>query len=327
MTIIDVTNLKKHFRLSTPKGGILGAFKRNISYIPAVDGVSFSIKEGERVAFIGPNGAGKSTTIKMLCGILIPSSGTARVLGFVPWENRSSLSLNIGVVFGSRSQLWGHLPIKDTFELLGAIYGLNRVKHAARVIELSELLDAQDLIETPASKLSLGERMRCELIASLLHKPALLFLDEPTIGLDVSARALLRDYIRRLSENDRTTILLTSHDTADISEVCDRVIIINHGVCILDQDVATLRRTYIGQKRIKVILRREALPQERPGFSPRQIDSRTVEIVVDTTLLSVEAALHYILSETEVEDLTVEDPPLEETILSIYKEARATREN
>lgn len=215
--------------------------RRQRRVIDAVRNVSFEVAPGERIAFIGPNGAGKSTCIKMLTGILRPTSGTARVLGITPWEHRRELSRRIGTVFGQRSQLWQELPARATMRMLGSIFGLSRDATVRRIDQLAELLDASDLLDQPVRTLSLGQRMRCELAACLLHSPSLLFLDEPTVGLDLLAKQTLRELILRLNAVDSTTVFLTSHDVADIEFVAQRVIVINHGTLIYDASVDDMR--------------------------------------------------------------------------------------
>src|SRR3954468_762231 len=222
--------------------------------VEAVAGISFAVEAGERIAYIGPNGAGKSTSIKMLTGILHPSSGSASVLGLVPWQQRRTLTRRIGTLFGQRSQLWPQLAPRATLDLLGRIFGLSAAETRRRRDELAELLGAQELYDRPVKTLSLGERMRCELAASLLHDPAVLFLDEPTIGLDLVAKQRFRDLIVRLNRERGTTIFLTSHDVADIEHVAERVIVINHGTLIYDDSVDAMRRSLLGRKLVEVQL-------------------------------------------------------------------------
>lgn len=322
MNAIQADQLAKHFTLSIPGEGVLGSFRRTKREVRAVEDLSFAIEDGERVAFIGPNGAGKSTTIKMLSGILVPTSGMVKVDGLVPWQDRQRLSHRIGIVFGQRSQLWSHLPVRDSFTLLGAIYGVEATVHSQRVGQLSELLELERLLDTPVDRLSLGERMRCELVAALLHAPKILFLDEPTIGLDVSARALLRTYIRKISLNEQVTILLTSHDTADIAEVCDRVVVINHGRMVLDQPVRSLK-SYIRRKRVHAVLKSRVPAFHLDGVEVMEQSDSSLRLEVDTVKSSVDAAIRAILDAGSVADITVEDPPLEETILQIYREPLA----
>src|SRR5687768_6817732 len=231
---ISLCGLTKSFRARKARGSTAWARVQDFvspitRSVLAVDRVSFSIEPGERVAFIGPNGAGKSTTLKVLSGILHPDAGSAQVMGLVPWQDRQALGFHIGTVFGQRSQLWYHLPARDTFELLGRVYELDRAEQRRRVAELSEAFELGAHWDKPVSQLSLGERMRAEVAASLLHRPQVLFLDEPTIGLDVTAKAVMRDLLQRQSEQDGSTLLLTSHDTGDIERVCQRVVVIHGG--------------------------------------------------------------------------------------------------
>lgn len=247
MATVELENLSKRFTLSRGWGR-----NRTHKEIVAVDGISLSVPDGQAIAFIGPNGAGKSTTIKMLTGILQPTSGTGQLLGLNPWRNRRELAYQIGVVFGVRSQLWYHLPPRDTFELLARIYNLNRQEYIKRRDQLVERFDLSPFWNTPVRKLSLGQRMRAEVAASLLHAPKVLFLDEPTIGLDVIARQELRDLIREWNRNEGVTVFLTSHDAGDIEQVAQRVVVINHRHVVLDDKVSAMRRQYLGSKILSV---------------------------------------------------------------------------
>ena len=249
---VHLDRVSKSFGVRRSRGGGMAARARDLlrpltQTVNAIDQLSFTIAPGERVAFIGPNGAGKSTTLKVLAGILRPDAGDVRVLGFVPSADRRRLAFQIGTVFGQRSQLWYQLPPRDTFELLGRVYEIDRRLHGRRIDMLTALFELDALVDTPVRHLSLGERMRCEIVASLLHSPRLLFLDEPTIGLDVSAKATIRELLRTESERERVTLLLTSHDTGDIERVCTRVIVINHGRLLWDGAVAALRSAVVGQ--------------------------------------------------------------------------------
>ncbi|MDD9945388.1 MAG: ATP-binding cassette domain-containing protein, partial [Myxococcales bacterium] len=231
--MIEVEGLSKTFTVRQTASGVLGAVRGLLvsrkHQVRAVSDVSFSIQQGERVAFVGPNGAGKSTTLKMLTGILYPSAGSARVGGMVPWQQRRRLAYRMGAVFGQRSQLWYHLPAHDTFELLCRIYDQDPAEYRRRRGALVEAFAIGPHLHKPVRQLSLGQRMRCEIVASLLHAPEVVFLDEPTIGLDVSAKATIRDLVREQSERDGRTIMLTSHDTGDMERVCERVIVIHEG--------------------------------------------------------------------------------------------------
>jgi ABC-2 type transport system ATP-binding protein len=248
---IEVQELRKTFRARQPRGPGIRARLADVVVprsrdVHAVEGISFRIAAGERVAFIGPNGAGKSTTLKILAGILHPTSGDVTVAGLVPWRDRHELGFAIGTVFGQRSQLWYQLAPRDTLELLARVYELPRPVWRARLDALVHAFELEPLLDRPVRQLSLGERMRCEIAASLLHAPRVLFLDEPTIGLDVTAKATIRELLSRRSREEGTTLLLTSHDSGDIEQVCDRVVIINRGRIVLDATVAELKRRHEG---------------------------------------------------------------------------------
>jgi len=286
--------------------------------VEAVRAVSFSVDKGERIAFIGPNGAGKSTSIKMLTGILFPTSGSAQVLGMTPWRERRALTRRVGTLFGQRSQLWLELTPRETFRMLGAIHGIDHAALRRRVAELGELLDAGELFDTPVRSLSLGQRMRCELAACMLHDPAILFLDEPTIGLDLLAKQRFRELLVRLNEERQTTVLLTSHDVADLEHVAQRAIVINHGIVIYDSEVAVMRRTLLSTKLVEVALAGPAPSPEIAGVTFTQVTETSLRAVVDTTVRPIKAVLDAVLVELPVTDISVTDPPLEQVIAEIY---------
>jgi ABC-2 type transport system ATP-binding protein len=324
MSVIRVTDLRKTFRSKRKEPGLRGSFRAMLRpefrVSEAVRGISLSCERGELLAFIGPNGAGKSTTIKMLTGILHPSSGTAQVLGLTPWRDRERLAFNIASVFGQKSQLWIHLPPLDTFNLLARIYELDERAYRERVNELIELFEIGDLVRTPARRLSLGERMRCEIAASLIHRPQVLFLDEPTIGLDVVTKQRIRDLIRRLNREEQVTVFLTSHDAGDIEQLCKRVIVINHGALILNTSVSTLRRRYLQHKIISLKLR-DPLPPEGlqlPGVTTLKASLYGARLQVDTTTTGIDRVIGAIVASYQVADITIEDPPLEQIIAEIY---------
>ena len=296
-----------------------GRAKRTVD---AVDGISFTVEPGERVAYIGPNGAGKSTSIKMLTGILHPTSGTARVLGAVPWKERRALTRRIGTLFGQRSQLWLELTPRQSFRMLAAIYGLDADTLARRTAELAELLDAGELFDAPVRGLSLGQRMRCELAACLLHEPEILFLDEPTIGLDLLGKTALRELLVRLNEERGTTIFLTSHDVADIEHVARRVIVINHGSVIYDDEVATVRRTLLATKLVEVTLDHPVDVVALGGVTVTEHTATTLKLVVDTAEQPVRRVVDALLAAYPVVDLSLTDPPLEQVIAEIYAAPR-----
>ena len=295
--------------------------KRRIT--DAVRDVSFSVDAGERLAFIGPNGAGKSTSIKILTGILHPTSGQAKVLGLVPWTERRVLAARVGTLFGQRSQLWFELTARQSFRMLAAIYDIDRRAEQARIGELGELLGAADLFDVPMRNLSLGQRMRCELAACLLHRPEILFLDEPTIGLDLLAKQRFRELLIELNEVSGTTVFLTSHDVADIEHVAHRVIVINHGAVIYDDQVATMRQKLLATKLIDVGLERPAPAFTLEGVTVLDRSPTAMRLAVDTTRRSIRDVLDAILlDECAVSDMSVVDPPLEQVIAEIYTSAR-----
>ena len=297
------------------------ALQKRFGDVEAVQGISFAVEAGERLAYIGPNGAGKSTSIKMLTGILYPTGGTARVLGLVPWRERRHLAMRIGTLFGQRSQLWFQLSPRETLSLLGRIYRLSRAETASRIAVLADLLDAADLLDRPVRTLSLGERMRCELAASVLHEPEILFLDEPTIGLDLVAKARFRDLVLRLNEERSTTIFLTSHDVSDIEQVARRVMVINHGQLIYDDRVSRMRRELLRTRLIDV--RFETAPDslDIEGARLVKLSGPGAKLEVDTEVRSIRAVLDDLLDRYEVADISVTEPPLEDVITHIYGQA------
>jgi ABC-2 type transport system ATP-binding protein len=318
---ITVKELRKAYRYARRRRGALGSlaglFKPDIVELEAVAGVSFEIAAGERVAVIGPNGAGKSTTLKMLSGVLEPSAGAAEVLGYTPWRQRRALAYKIGVVFGQRSQLWTELPVRDSFALLRRVYDQPADAFARRRGALVERFGVAELLDQPVARLSLGQRMRCEIVAALLHGPRLLFLDEPTIGLDVTAKAAIRDFIREQSVGEGQTVVLTSHDTRDIELVCERVIVINAGRIVLDRPTAELRR-FIARKLVTLQSQAPALAIELPGVTRRPAEAHTTILEIDTRKTRVDAVIAAALALGGIEDVTVEDPPMEEVVHEIY---------
>ncbi len=308
---IEVEQLSKSFSTGRAKRRTL---------VEAVRDISFSVEAGERLAYIGPNGAGKSTSIKMLTGILRPDSGAASVLGITPWTHRKQLARRIGTLFGQRSQLWFELTSLQSFRMLGAIFDMSDLQLATRVGELGELLDATEVFAMPVRNLSLGQRMRCELAACMLHEPEILFLDEPTIGLDLLGKQLFRDLVIRLNEERGTTILLTSHDVADIESVANRVIVINHGSVIYDDDVEVMRRSLFTTKRVEVGLERPVIVPEIAGAQLVEHTETVARFVVDTSKRSIRDVVDAILEHLPVADLSIVDPPLDEVIGAIYSQ-------
>lgn len=315
---IDVNHLKKSFRVRRKSGFWKGLISPVYDTVDAVRDLSFTVQKGERVAFVGPNGAGKSTTIKMLSGILHPTSGHVAINGFTPWIDRKKMAYQIGTVFGQRSQLWYHLPAGDTFELLSYAYDMDRGTFQSRMTDLVDKFDAGHLIEKPVRQLSLGERMRCEIIASLLHRPSVLFLDEPTVGLDVVSKGVIRDLVKATSEEDGTTVLLTSHDTGDMERVCDRVIVIDHGQLVTDQKVKDLRTGYIREKIVTLAMKAPEIALDIAGIRMVEKKPYHLKLAIDTRHVSVEYVLQTAMQASSLDDITVEDPPTEDIIKAIY---------
>lgn len=313
MAVVEAVGLAKTFR--TGRGSSARA-------VQAVAGIDFSVEAGERLAYIGPNGAGKSTSIKILTGILHPDEGRAEVLGLVPWRQRRQLALEIGTLFGQRSQLWLELPARETLSLLGSIYRLGRTRTQRRIAELGELLDASEVLDVPVRGLSLGQRMRCELAASLLHEPQVLFLDEPTIGLDLVAKQRFRDLVVRLNEETGTTLFLTSHDVSDIEQVARRVIVINHGRLIYDDKVSAMRRSLLRTKLLEVRFDDRVDDVDVDGVEVVKGSGTGYKLRVDTDRRPIRHVLDDLLDRYHVADISVLDPPLEDVITEIY-EARA----
>jgi ABC-2 type transport system ATP-binding protein len=312
-TAIEATGLTKSF----PSGR--GRHRR---LVEAVHDISFAVESGERVAYIGPNGAGKSTSIKMLTGILHPTSGSASVLGRLPWRERRALTRQIGTLFGQRSLLWLELTPRETYRMLGAIYRLDSARLQARITELGDLLEAGELFDQPVGSLSLGQRMRCELAACLLHDPLVLFLDEPTIGLDLLAKQRFRELLVRLNAERGTTIFLTSHDVSDIEQVAERAIVINHGRVIYDDRVAAMRRELLATKIVEVALSEPIALAPSHGVTTAAASASALRLVVDTTVRPVREVLDTLLTIGQVTDITVTDPPLEQVIAEIYERPR-----
>ncbi|RLT41497.1 MAG: ATP-binding cassette domain-containing protein [Chloroflexi bacterium] len=324
MTAISVRNLRKTFqtkRKAAGFGGSLAAlWKPDLHTVEAVREISFQMEQGELLGFIGPNGAGKSTTIKILTGILHPTGGQASVLGFVPWQERQKLAYHIGTVFGQRPQLWYHLPAVDTFYLFGKIYEIEEKPLRQRIGYLSEAFELEHLLETPVRKLSLGQRMRCEVAASLLHSPKLLLLDEPSIGLDVVAKQRIRETIRRMNEEEGVGVLLTSHDAGDIEALCKRVIIINHGEIIYQDRVSALKRHYLTSKQVDVRYSAALDPDFAiPGVEMLKVGTFGAKLRFDVRKTPVERVMAALAAAGSLVDVTVSDPSLEEVIRTIYE--------
>ncbi len=327
MSQIIVENLVKRFRVAERSPGILGALRgvvhRRYHTVEALDGVSFSIEPGELVGYIGPNGAGKSTTVKIISGILVPDAGKCEILGRVPWRERKEHVRDIGVVFGQRTQLWWDLPVIESFDLLRDIYRVPRDEYARNRDEFIEVLDLGSLLNVPVRQLSLGQRMRCDLAAALLHSPSILFLDEPTIGLDAVSKLAFRDFIRRFNRERGITVILTTHDMDDIEALCDRVMVISRGWILTDGGLDDLRRRISNERRLVVELVDESDDIADADARVMERNGRRVALSFDPETVSAPELIARVTAAHPVRDLFVENPPIEEIIADIYKRESA----
>lgn len=322
-SVINISHLSKKFRYPVKdknSSWLKNLFNPEMREIVAVDDVSFSVNKGERIAFIGPNGAGKSTTIKMLTGILFPSAGKIDILGLDPSQQRRQLAYRIGTVFGQRSQLLPNLPLTDSLEFFGVMYDMDDRAIEKRVAELVDLFHLQPFLDQPVRKLSLGQRMRAEVAASLIHSPEIIMLDEPTIGLDVLAKKALRDLLLKINREDKVTIFLTSHDVGDIEMLCDRTIIINHGRIVKDLPTAELARSFIREKYIDLfpIEHFHNFPGLPLGLSYRYQGREKITVAVDLDQMNTKDALKLLPDRFEIEDIDVYSADLEGVIRRIY---------
>ena len=328
MPQIIVEDLIKRFRISERDPGIWGAIRglarRRYHTVDALDGVSFSIEPGELVGYIGPNDAGKSTTVKVMSGILVPDAGRCEILGRVPWRNRTEHVSRIGVVFGQRTQLWWDLPVIESFDLLRDIYRIPRTEYATNRDEFIAVLNIEACLDVPVRQLSLGLRMRCDLAAALLHSPDILFLDEPTIGMDAVSKLAFREFIKRFNQERGTTVILTTHDMDDIEIICDRVMIINDGKIVSDGTLDDLRRQVALERRLVIELVDNVIaPVIHPQANLTSRDGTRIHIQFDPHQISAADLITHATSQNQVQDLFVENPPIEETIARIYED-RAT---
>ena len=336
MDVIQVEGLTRHFSYFENEQGLWGAmrnvFARRHKVRRAVDGVSFTVREGEMVGFLGPNGAGKTTTLKMLSGILHPTAGEARVLGHVPWARKKDFRMRIGLVMGQRSQLWPDLPATETFSLNRAIYEIDRRDYDRTLDELVETFGVGALLSIPVRRLSLGERMKLEITAALLHDPAVLFLDEPTIGLDLLSQRAIRQLVKTLNERRRTTVMLTSHHLSDIETLCSRVILINDGHLAYDGPLARVNDT-LGARKIVTLIFSEPVPRSALAAYGQPRDDAGVtgsgatppdvlSVTFDLDRTAVRDFSRRALAELPVADLTIQELPLEEGVARLYQSAR-----
>ena len=318
--------MSKSYKISKRNSGVKNAFKnlfhREYETINALDKVSFEIEEGELVGYIGPNGAGKSTTVKILSGILTPDSGNCKVLGKVPWKERVQHVANIGVVFGQRTQLWWDLPVIDSFELLRDIYRVPQNDYEKTKDDLIERLNLGSFINTPVRQLSLGQKMRCELVASLLHSPSILFLDEPTIGLDAVSKLAVREFIKELNNEKKVTVILTTHDMDDIETLCSRVIVIGKGQILSDGSLNELRNRVSKIRRLTIELEKTEFDISIEGAHLVKCEGNRAFINFDPEIISPAKLISTISNTYEIKDVFVENPPIEETIASLYSELK-----
>ena len=312
--IVVTDRLTKRFDVRVKKGRV----RREKRAVDAVLDVGFSVERGEMVGYLGPNGAGKSTTIKMLTGILAPTSGRIEVDGLVPLRDRVALARRIGVVFGQRSQLWWDLPLRDSFELLHHVYRTDRARHRANFDELATMLDVGGQLDTPVRQLSLGQRMKGELVAALLHEPSVLFLDEPTIGLDVVSKHAVREGLRRLVDDRGVTVLLTTHDLADVEQLCERVVIIDHGRVIYDGGLDALRARHGRERTLVVDLVEPHAALVVDGAEVVKVDGPRQWIRFDGAAVSAADVLAAVYRQADVRDLSVEETDIDEVVRRIY---------
>lgn len=321
--MIQLEGITKSFRVAKREAGLKEAFKalfaRQYDTVYALQDVSFTIGDGEMVGYIGPNGAGKSTTIKIMCGILHPDSGHCEINGRVPWRDRVAHVRDIGVVFGQRSQLWWDVPVADSFALLKDIYKVPEADYRRSLSELTELLDLGELLKTPVRSLSLGQRMRCELAASLIHNPKILFLDEPTIGLDAVSKIAVRQFIKQLNQERGTTVILTTHDMQDIEALTERIILIGRGRILLDGSLQELKRRFAGKKRITFEYH-GGEPAVAPGMQVIECGPHLLTIELNPEQMSVSEAITQISAQVDVVDISVANMSAEEMVAQVYRE-------
>ena len=323
MAVIQVNNLSKDFKVKVKEKGLKGSLKSLVKpkykIIKAVKNISFSVEKGEMIAFIGPNGAGKSTSIKMMTGILYPDKGDIDILGFNPVKDRKKLAYEIGCVFGQKEQLWTHLTPYDNFKFFGAIYDIPESIVEKKIKELNDLFELNEFINTPVRNLSLGQRIRCEIVASLIHEPKILFLDEPTIGLDPVVKENIRTLIKRMNKEYKTTVVLTSHDVSDIEKLCKRVIIVNKGQIVLDDSMENLKYHYLNKKIVEAKMKEPVNLNDEEGITILKDKGYNLKIEVDTKKRSVSDALK-LLNPDNIVDINISNIPLENIISEIYKD-------
>lgn len=322
--MITVESLCKTFKVAKRNAGFKEAFKslflREFEDFHALKDVSFTIDEGEIVGYIGPNGAGKSTTIKIMSGVLRPDSGKCTILGRIPWEDRINHVKNIGVVFGQRSQLWWDVPVIDSFQLLKDIYKMSHQEYSKSYTLLVEILDLGEIINKPVRQLSLGQRIRCEIAASLIHNPKILFLDEPTIGLDAASKIAVRKFIKLINKEKKTTIILTTHDMHDIDALAQRILLIGKGQILCDGKLEELKNKFSSNKTITIDYQENQNPLETDGATIISWNSERASFLLNTKTTSVSDIISKLSKKVDIIDMTIESSPIEEIIVQLYKE-------
>ena len=323
--VIIVKNLKKTYKTHNREQGLLNAIKslvhRKYEYKEALKGISFEVEEGEILGFIGPNGAGKSTAIKALSGVLFPSSGEVKVLGFIPWKDRIKYVKHIGVVFGQKEQLWWDIPAVDTFYLHRDLFEINEKVFEKRLKHMVRILQIEDIMKTPVRDLSLGERMKCKIVAALIHNPKLVFLDEPTIGLDIISKERFIDFIKDINKKYNTTFIVTTHDMQDVERLCKRIVIINHGEIIYDGYLEHIKDKFIKKKIVDVKIEDSNINFRLNGCKIMQKAKYELKIELDLKKNTIENLVNYLLRRFMIADINIQDPSIEEIIKSIYKNA------
>lgn len=323
MSFIEVKNISKEFKVNKRSAGIPGMianmFVPKFEIKKAVNDLSFTIEKGEMVGFIGPNGAGKSSTIKMLSGILCPDKGSISVGGFIPYKQRKAYVGNIGVVFGQKSQLQWDLPVIDSFELLRAIYRIPEEKYKRNLERFTEMLDMKSFINQPVRQLSLGQRMRSDIVASLLHSPEIVFFDEPTIGVDIIGKETIRSFIKELNEQDKVTMIFTTHDMQDIEQTCKRIIIIDKGSLMYDGSLQEIRSKYGTTRRLIAEFNEETSVAPIKNVIIEDLKDRKASFTFDNNIVDVNKLMHEVLEKYSVHDVTVAEPEIESIIQKIYK--------
>ncbi|MFF2448805.1 ATP-binding cassette domain-containing protein [Neobacillus sp. NPDC058068] len=322
--MIYLEGISKSYKIAKRSSGLREAakalFYREHTIVNALKDISFSINQGEIVGYIGPNGAGKSTTIKIMSGILAPDTGKCTIMGYTPWKDRTEYVKNIGVVFGQRSQLWWDVPVIDSFELLKDIYKVPQQEYKPTIDLLIETLELQNIIHSPVRQLSLGQRMRCEIAASLIHNPKILFLDEPTIGLDAVSKIAVRQFIKTINQEKGVTVILTTHDMNDIEALADRVILIGKGSLLYDGNLEELRKQFGTTKIITADYAKNTVPIQIPGTATLSWTPERIVLSIDTERVKTSEVITQLSNKVELLDVTIETQPIEDIIVQLYKE-------